>query len=154
MSQPQTYVRASIIDRFIDEEPKQATEACPLRVQTMAQLKASLRRDLEWLLNTRAVQAGNINWADRTVVDYGVPDFGNFFTHNPEDGQHIAEILENTIAAYEPRLQQVKVKLQNTPNPRERQMMLEAVLKVGEIEEAFAFPFVLSDQGNQVKGLD
>ena len=154
MPKPPTYVRASLIDRLTDDEPKQIVETKPLRVQTLAQLKISVRRDLEWLLNTRAIPAPNINWTNRTVIDYGIPDLGQFFTHNPEDGHRIAEILENTIAAYEPRLQQVKVKVQSTPNPRERQVWLEAILKVGEVEEAFAFPFMLSDQGKPVKVLE
>jgi len=184
MSKTQTGILISILDRLVDKEPNQIEEAKPLRTQTCRQLEQSLRRDLEWLLNTR-VSAKSINWDDRTVIDYGVPDFGNLFTHNPEDGQRIADILEKTIKAYEPRLEHLKVKLQENPTPKakapdkpkskakvqktpppkanklrysphpgERQILIEGVLRICEIGEAFSFPIVLSDQGNQIKVLD
>ena len=46
-------VTQSIIERLIDPEPSSGVETPPTRAQSVRQLKAGLRRDLEWLLNTR-----------------------------------------------------------------------------------------------------
>ena len=46
-------VTPSLIDRLIDRDPNAATDPHTTRAQSVRQLKAALRRDLEWLLNTR-----------------------------------------------------------------------------------------------------
>ena len=43
----------SVLDRLIDLEPGSGVENPPSRAQSVRQLKSSVRRDLEWLLNTR-----------------------------------------------------------------------------------------------------
>ena len=45
--------KLSVLDRLIDQEPKRTTEAPHSAAQSLRDLKASLRRDIEWLLNTR-----------------------------------------------------------------------------------------------------
>jgi len=47
-------VRPSVLDRLIDYEPEYSREAPASRVKNLRILKQSVRRDLEWLLNTRA----------------------------------------------------------------------------------------------------
>jgi type VI secretion system protein ImpF len=44
----------SVLDRLLDDEPKKREEVQPTAAQTVRQLKDALRRDLEWLLNTRS----------------------------------------------------------------------------------------------------
>ena len=51
--EPEQTVTQSIVERLIDLEPNRAVEVPPTRAQSVRQLKAGLRRDLEWLLNTR-----------------------------------------------------------------------------------------------------
>ncbi len=48
-------VTLSVLDRLIDHEPDISGEAIPTRTQSVRQLKDGLRRDLEWLLNTRRI---------------------------------------------------------------------------------------------------
>jgi len=51
--QPEHTVTQSVLERLIDREPKEQSEMAPTRAQSVRALKSSLRRDLEWLLNTR-----------------------------------------------------------------------------------------------------
>ena len=46
-------IRPSLLDRLIDEEPGNRGEAPDRRAQSLKELKDSVRRDLEWLLNSR-----------------------------------------------------------------------------------------------------
>ncbi len=46
-------VTLSVIDRLIDQEPERKLEPPLSRAQSVRDLKAAVRRDLEWLLNTR-----------------------------------------------------------------------------------------------------
>ena len=151
MAKPQTYVRASLWDRLVDDHPREETESMPLRVYTPEQLRAAVQRDLEWLLNTRcAPSAEDLDWRNRTVIDYGIPDFGTFFTRNPEDWRLIAEILQHTIQAYEPRLREVRVTPLQTPHTNQLRVTLNALLKVDDVEEPITFPMVLSEHGGKV----
>src|SRR5579863_8590318 len=49
---------ASVLDRLIDHEPDVSTEPQVNRAARLGQVKESIKRDLEWLLNTK-----------RTIVD-------------------------------------------------------------------------------------
>ena len=46
-------VTQSVLERLIDREPDSPTDPPSTYAQSVRQLKLSLRRDLEWLLNTR-----------------------------------------------------------------------------------------------------
>ncbi len=52
---PEFAVTVSVLDRLIDTDPKNSHEVQVTRSQSVRQLKDSLRRDLEWLLNTRKI---------------------------------------------------------------------------------------------------
>ena len=142
MAEP-PYVRASLLDRLIDSEPLEKEESRPLRVQTPEQMKVSLQRDLEWLLNTRCpVSLDKLDWDARSVLDYGIPDFGAAFTQNTEDWRRLSVFLEKTITAYEPRLRDVKVILRRARNPKEVMMGLEARLVMDGVNEPVSFPML------------
>ena len=46
-------VTPSVLDRLIDLEPRQSQEPPIVLSTSVADLKQAVRRDLEWLLNTR-----------------------------------------------------------------------------------------------------
>ena len=46
-------VTLSVLDRLIDNDPKNNSEVPLTRPQSLRELRAGLKRDLEWLLNTR-----------------------------------------------------------------------------------------------------
>ena len=75
--EPEQTVTQSVLERLIDRDPKSGSEGAPTRAQSVRLLRASVRRDLEWLLNTRRTPAA----ADeaypevaKSVYNYGLPD--------------------------------------------------------------------------------
>ena len=55
--EPEQTVTQSVLERLIDRDPGAQSEPAPTRAQTVRLLRASVRRDLEWLLNTRRTPA-------------------------------------------------------------------------------------------------
>lgn len=103
--------RASLIDRLIDKKPgEKQREPVPLKTLEKKAFLESVRRDLEWLLNTRnSDPAPLLDNGKRTVIDYGVPDFGDFFIGNPSDHHRLEENLRQCISDFEPRLRALKI---------------------------------------------
>ena len=84
--------KASIIDRLIVEEPESGRESVPLRTFGWEEFKESVRRDLEWLLNTRCSDPRSLlDKRELTVLDYGVPDFGDYFITGTADQQRLED---------------------------------------------------------------
>jgi len=73
--------------------------------------RESLQRELNRLLNTRSTfSTGKKGQKDeRTVVDYGLPDYSAMYTRSTEDQKKLADMVRRTVEAFEPRLGQIKV---------------------------------------------
>ena len=70
-------VQRSVLDRLIDTDPDNASEPALTWAQSVRELKHAVRRDLEWLLNTRRiVTPAPEGWAElpRSLYHYGLPD--------------------------------------------------------------------------------
>lgn len=105
-------VTQSILDRLIDREPGSQSEAAPTRAQSVRQLKAAVRRDLEWLLNTRCCPepAGpEYEHLERSLYNYGLPDISSLSWSSTKDRGRLAHMLETAVALFEPRLDRVRV---------------------------------------------
>jgi type VI secretion system protein ImpF len=148
--EPDSVVTLSVLDRLIDNDPAHQSEAGLTRAQSVRALKASLRRDLEWLLNTRrrADQAGDeYPEARRSLYNYGFPDFTTFSFSNPRDRQRLLRSLETTIATFEPRLESVRVipiDIEGTELQRNVRFHIEGLLKMDPAPEQVTFDTVLS----------
>jgi type VI secretion system protein ImpF len=155
-----TVVTQSVLDRLIDNEPSNQSEAGMTRAQSVRALKASLRRDLEWLLNTRrTAEAAGEEYpeASRSLFNYGFPDFTTFTFANPRDRQRLLRELENTIATFEPRLEAVRVvpvEIEGHEVQRAVRFYIEGLLKMDPAPEQVTFDTVLSLTSGeyQVKG--
>ena len=126
-------VLPSLIDRLIDKEPGNRNEAPNARSQTFKELKDSVRRDLERLLNTRRspveppLTAREL-W--RSVYCYGLPDITGMGLNSQDDQNRLARLVESAVEHFEPRLQQVSVTLQPVaPNSRTLRFQIEALLR-------------------------
>jgi type VI secretion system protein ImpF len=105
-------VTLSILDRLIDEDPDTSLEAIPTRTQSVRQLKDGLRRDLEWLLNTRRIAvppAESLREVNRSLYVYGLPDFTSYALNSPTDQARLVRFLQGTVKLFEPRLANVKI---------------------------------------------
>jgi len=109
-------VRMPLFDRLVDRDPRLRHELRPMRTLDRRGLRESVRRELEQLLNTRCpFPAHRLPTSERTVIDYGLPDFSTFSARSFDDRQRLAQVLASTIAVFEPRLIDVRVELEQVP---------------------------------------
>ena len=70
-------LRPSLLDRLIDNEPHNQTENDQGRHQLLRQMRDSVRRDLETLLNTRyhiIAPPEEYTELEKSLLNYGLPD--------------------------------------------------------------------------------
>jgi len=112
-SNRETRVQLSVLDRLLDDEPKNREEAQPTRSQTIARLKDALRRDLEWLLNTRSFPEEideELQETEASVFTYGLPDFSSLAAGSKQTKIKLERALQRALEVFEPRLLNVEVK--------------------------------------------
>ena len=133
--------RASLIDRLVDHAPRVTREIRPLRTLNREALRASIRRDLGWLFNTRTpLPTDDFDERELTVLEYGIPDFGGVSPENERHLNKMAQRISRAITAYEPRLQDVQVEMVlEMETERRLQMIISAVLAVDEFREPVSF---------------
>lgn len=104
-------VTLSVIDRLIDEDPKSSQEVPPTRSQSLRIFKAAVRRDIEWLLNTRQpiVPAPEESELEKSLYTYGLPDITSLSANNIRDRQKLVRAIEEAIQLFEPRIANPKV---------------------------------------------
>ena len=115
-------VTIPLLDRLIDRDPRNSQEPMLTRAQSVRMLKDSLRRDLEWLLNTRRILEESTDpKAELTssLYNYGLPDVTHFTLSSVRDQNRLSWLLESTVAIFEPRLRGAKVYME----PAERGSM-------------------------------
>lgn len=138
-------VRTPLFDRLVDHDPTLRRELRPMRTLGRSGLKESVRRELEMLLNTRtSLPAGRLLLRERSVIDYGVPDCSMFSPRSFEDRARLADIIRRAIAAYEPRLADVRVTVELAPGDElAMSVRIEAMLVTGSVPEPVSFDTVL-----------
>jgi type VI secretion system protein ImpF len=140
-------VSQSVLDRLIDEEPRVSTEPPKSQSQSLAELKQAVRRDLEWLLNTRCFYDhgdGGLEETYRSVAFYGLPDFTGVSAKSHLEQARMTKALETSIKYFEPRFSNLKVKLEPLSNvDRVLRFRIEAVLDIEPTPEPVAFDTVL-----------
>jgi type VI secretion system protein ImpF len=104
--------QASVLDRLMDDEPGVSREPVQYRYASLGQVKASVVRDLENLLNTRrniTALPREYKQLNRSLFGYGVMDFTTQNPRNPAVQQQLRLDIARTIEVFEPRLQNVTV---------------------------------------------
>ena len=141
-------VTPSLIDRLIDLEPANSTDPPSTRSQSVRQLKMALRRDLEWLLNTRRIpdeapQAYDL--VSHSLYNYGLPDVTSLALNSPRDKKQLLRTIEQTLADFEPRLTEVRVRTVDDGNsaPRVLRFQIEGLLKMDPAPEQIFFDTLL-----------
>ena len=106
----------TLFDRLADLAPREPAERYPLRMISAEELKESVARDLEALLNARCAYGNDVfdgfPHARQSMCSYGMNDFVGLSLANPADRNFICRSLERTIAIHEKRLKQVMVALE------------------------------------------
>ena len=152
-------VTQSVLERLIDREPTVSSERTPSRAQSVRQLKASLSRDLEWLLNTRRTPdpaAAEFRELEHSLYNFGLPDVTAMNFQSSRDRARLARVLEQAVAIFEPRISRIKVvSLEAAPGSQHiLRFQIEGLLQMEPAPEFIAFDTVLqlSSGEYQVKG--
>jgi type VI secretion system protein ImpF len=138
----------SVLDRLLDFEPELSREAPRNRSQVLRELKQSVRRDLEQLLNTRRRPlpfAGGLKELKQSLVNYGIPDFTGANMSSPEARQEFCRTLQALIRQYEPRFKRADVQLLTNAEPLDRTLRfrIDALLHCDPAPEPVVFDSVL-----------
>ena len=141
-------VSLSIIDRLIDYEPRNSSEVPLTRAQSFRILKDAMRRDLEWLLNTRRVAVPPdeaLREVNKSVFLYGLPDFTGYRMAAPADQVKLLRYIQLAVKNFEPRLTNIKVVPleSNEVGTRTLRLRIEGMLLVDPAPEHVSFDTVL-----------
>jgi len=140
-------ITPSVLDRLIDNEPGLSSEPVTSRYKSLSQLKQSVRRDLEWLLNTRqeiTYVAPDLKELTNSVATYGLKDFSASNVKSPKDQNRLRQAIEAAVKTFEPRLDHVVVQLeQMRDGERVLRFRISARLRVEPQPEPVTFDTML-----------
>lgn len=140
--------RQSVLDRLVDLEPGVGDAPATL-AQSVRQMKAAVRRDLEWLLNTRRTIVEipeAFEELPRSVFAYGLRDISSMARDSQETRHTLIREVEEAIARFEPRLADVRVtlgELEAGGVNRELHFVVHALLRMDPNPEQVVFDTVL-----------
>ena len=151
---PDAAVTSSVLDRLIDDDPRNSSEAPPTRAQSVRMLRDGVRRDLEWLLNTRQVAfppPESLRELGRSAYVYGLPDFTSLNLATAAAETKITRQLQAALKFFEPRLARVRlVPLEPlAAKTRTFRFRIEALLLMDPAPEHISFDTVLQLTTNQ-----
>ena len=147
-TQGEITVTLSVLDRLLDREPKTQVEAPLSRSQSVRLLKNAVRRDLEWLLNTRRVLQEpdeSLTEVNRSLYQYGLPDFSSYTMASAADQARLLRHLLGAVKLFEPRLADVRiVPLENSSKGlQEFRLRIEGMLLMDPVPERVTFDTVI-----------
>jgi type VI secretion system protein ImpF len=123
-SDPFAGVKPSLLDRLIDAGSSGTPDR---RGYSVRQMEEAVRRDLEDLLNTRRPPDrdgdgrpyfGGLQEVPRSIANYGLRDLTCHDVLNDALRAEIARHIEEVIAAFEPRLRDVRVSVRDPDEVR------------------------------------
>jgi type VI secretion system protein ImpF len=151
----------SVLDRLLDDDPGVNREPAKNRNQILRELKQSVRRDLENLLNTRTrcgTWPSHLKELKRSLVNYGIPDFTEAGLGDVQDRDAICLVLQTAIRQGEPRFKSVKVQILGNAEPLDRTLRfrIDALLIADPAPEPIVFDSTLKPATGdfEVNGVD
>jgi type VI secretion system protein ImpF len=149
----------SLLDRLLDDDPAATRDAPRARSQVLSELKQSVRRDLENLLNSRwrcEALPDDQDELPLSLVNYGIPDITGASLGSAANREQFRQVIERVIRHFEPRFQQVTVEMLENAEPLDRALRfrIEALLYAEPAPEPVVFDSALQPAtGNvEVKG--
>ena len=157
----ESVVTQSVLERLIDREPDAKQEPAPTRSQSVRLLKVSVRRDLEWLLNTRQnPEAVSDEYPEvaKSLFNYGLPDFSSIeFRQSQRSGEASEALWRIRSASSNPgsnRLVWCPCRRDGSLSNRTIRFQIEGLLKMDPAPEQVTFDTVLqlSSGEYQIRG--
>lgn len=134
----------SVLDRVAGTgDGPTLTTRLSIRVEDLRQ---AVRRDLEWLLNTRRVlgpEYDELEEVRASHLAFGLPDLSPYSRASGFDSREICALIEKAIATFEPRLVKGTVKVEFVQSDRvddfSMHFRIQGMLHVEPITEPVAF---------------
>jgi type VI secretion system protein ImpF len=133
--------RPGLVDRLLGSHPG-------ARFLSQEQLKESVARDLEALLNTRTVPPPQLLQAypecAGSILNFGLADFAGLSHSSSEDRQRICSSIRLAVERHEPRLRNVRVSLaERTGSVNRIDIVIVGMLRAHGANEAVSFSAAL-----------
>lgn len=136
-------IQVSLLDRLVDDDPKAPHEPVQFRLTDFRHIKALVTRDLERLLNTRCglkISPKHYPETNRSVLYYGLRDYSAESPNSSDTRNRIVKDIEKTIQCFEPRLKNIKVRIdEDIEDHRGLAFRITGLLVVDPIREPVAF---------------
>ena len=148
-------LRPSILDRLFDNDPKSRVEAEKDKHQQLKDLRNSVRRDLENLLNTRfrMVEPDSAyKELEYSLLNYGLPDLATVNINDFNKKKEFTRQLENMFRKYEPRFKTVSVNFIDHKDSADRTLRfrVNATLYADPAPEVVVFDSILEPVSRSV----
>jgi len=135
-------ITQSLVDRLTQTDQWPET-----RASSISMYRDSMKRDLEWLLNTRKPVIPELESYPATaasVLNYGLPDLHSFDGSQGKEQNALTVALEKCIRTYEPRIKQPRVFLARSDLlSRSLRFHIEGEITYESMEEEIKFDTVL-----------
>lgn len=137
-----------LFDRLIDEDSEQQTEHPVKKYYDRFELIQSIEREIERILNTRAtVKRTEYDDFSEDPLNFGLPemfglaDFSQFDGTRQDNWPRIAELCEQAIMRYEPRIKNVIASVTGFDNKTQSlSMTIQADFAIKEFQGELTFP--------------
>ena len=138
----ETLITQSILERLSSAEDWPATRAQSLRL-----LRESMKRDMEWLLNTRRSLLAGVHAypaVNRSILQFGLIDTSSLSLSSSIDHKRLQLAVQQCIDEFEPRLQNTRVNIE-TDDLKRRQLRfhIEGQIRLDPAPEEITFDTVL-----------
>lgn len=147
-------VTLSVLDRLIDD-PNASEDVFLTRSKSLRELKQAVRRDLEWLLNTRQPVSGAPEGTEvqNSLYMYGLPDITSISVKSTRERKRLTESIQIAVAKFEPRLANVRVNLVTVGEDKvpSLRFVIEGLLRVDPSPEQVSFDTVLELSSGEYK---
>ncbi|MDH5179561.1 MAG: type VI secretion system baseplate subunit TssE [Gammaproteobacteria bacterium] len=141
-------LRPSILDRLLVDDPHIQTDRDPGQHQRLAQLRNSVRRDLENLMNSRyriIEPPEDFEQLEHSLLNYGLPDLATVNIIDQEKRKVFTSKLETILRQFEPRFKSVKVSYLENKDTTDRTLRfrIDATLYADPAPEIVVFDSAL-----------
>lgn len=140
--------RIPLFDRLIDEDPEAEKEVPARRYYNQVELVQSIEREVARILNTRAmVKRKEYEDFSEDPLNNGLPemfglvDFSQYDATKSGDWPRIAELCEQAIQRYEPRIKNVRAEVTDFDKKTQNlNLTIHADLAIKEFQGELTFP--------------
>lgn len=155
---PEIVVTQSLLDRLVDRSRDKDSQFAAsgdqpaTRSESFRWFKEGVKRDIEWLLNTRQIPEPAEEPAElqASLYNYGLADITSLGLHSSRDRDRLLRVLETTLRRFEPRISGVKVSLEPVlTNTRILRFRIDGMLRVDPAPEPVSFNTILEITSGQ-----